>query len=1166
MRTSLVLSIIVLVALLQPSQTVSALPVTCLQELHAPVAIWDFQDSLSSDSSGGMKGEVKGSATSATGPAAPVYPSFSHSNRALSLRAPSWIKLTDDFEDDRFDFTNGDAITLEAWVKPTGGGENMYVIGKGRTAVDGAKSKNQNWALRLRKINGQPCLNFLFHSQGDGDTPGDWHRWTSTTGFSFGPRWHHVAVVYKFGDPKSIVGYIDGKVVKGRWDMGGETTSPPVTDDDDVWIGSAMNGNPGNSLEGLIDEIAVHRRIVSSKEIESRFQWDPPKVKPPTIPPGKVAVQLFGPISGHKVLPKEVEPALLEWEQDQFGFVRIPQKYDSWGVRNDWGQTLLIRAWANIELPAGEYNLLARSRGLARLKIDGKEILKTRVQANRNGAHHVVEPLPKLLVEGMRPHWMNDNEQTGRFESAGGRHTVLFEMIVGAGNCRVEMGEPCVAISQGNSMFHLLSPSTLTPPTPLTDEGWLAFAESQSQSLDQFDRVRRQTANSMKSDYWAKRHQHARSRLISKATHFSIDELIFARINQTNKLNHLENTDGSLRTEYFDQQVRPILQKHCYRCHGEKRKGELSLLSRENLLRGGESGEPGIVPGKPDESRLMEMITAVHDGDRMPPTGEGVGEDETNTIRRWIIEGAVMSAQKRPKIELTQIVDDYTFLRRVFVDTVGVPPTLAETKSFLSDTSSNRREKLIDQLLRDPRWADNWVGYWQDVLAENPNLLKPTLNNTGPFRWWIHEALVDNKPVDRFATELILMLGSKWGGGSAGFAVASQNDVPMAAKAHVIGSAFLGVNMKCARCHDAPYHQWKQSDLFELAAMLDRKTLKLPRSSTVPAAFFEKQQRQPLINATLKPGSELQPSWPLHKIAPEKNVGLMFDTGDTRERLSVRVTGSRRFAEVIANRIWKRLMGSGLVEPVDDWEGNSPSDPVLLATLADHLIRLDYDSKKLMKLILISETYQRTAIDGRTDKERHFGGPHRRRMTAEQIVDSALHVVGQDMVTEPLTMDIEGALAADKFLNFGRPNRSWELTTLANERDRPSLALPRAQAVADVLKAFGWRNSRPEPETTREVTPNLIQPGVLANGTFGNWLTRLSDESDLTVMALQTQTIEQLVDDLFLRLLTRLPTATERALYVKMLTPGFRQRVVPPAEVAPAPLVKRFRYVSWSNH
>ena len=1166
MRTFSAFLSLMLIAVLQHSQIIAVEPAIGQQEHNAPVATWDFQSSLDSDSSGEMKGEVIGSVTIADGPVAPLYPKFSPTNRALSLQAPAWIKLPDNFDDARFDFTNGDAITLEAWVKPTGGGENMYIIGKGRTASGGAKSTNQNWALRLRKINGKPCLNFLFRSQGNDKTPGDWHRWTSTAGFSLGTRWHHVAVVYKFGDPKSILGYIDGQPVQGRWDMGGETTSPPVVDDDDVLIGSAMNGNRGNSFEGQIDEIAIHRRLVPPKELESRFHWNPPEVKPPTIPQGKVLVQLFGSIDSHKVFPDEVEPALLEWEQDQFGFVRIPNKYDAWGVRNDWGQTLLIRAWADIELPAGKYNLIARSRGLSRLKIDGKKILQTKIQANRGGAHHVVDPLPKLPVAGMRPHWMNDNEQVATFQSDGGRHAVLFEMIVGDGNCRVEVGEPCVAISQGSKIFHLLSPNTNSSQTLLTDEGWLTFADSEKRRLDEFDRKRRQTANTLKSNYWSARHQHARAGLISSAKNSTIDELIVTRIKQTNEVNRRKSETATQQTEHYNQHARPILQAHCYRCHGEKQQGELSIFSRENLLAGGESGEPSVVPGKPDDSHLMTMITAGPDGDRMPPKGDGMSEAEIQTIRRWIVDGAAMPTLKQPKIELSEVVDDYTFLRRVFLDTVGVPPTLAEAKAFLSETSPNRREQLIDQLLGDPRWADNWVGYWQDVLAENPNLLKPTLNNTGPFRWWIHEALVDNKPADRFATELILMLGSKWGGGSAGFAVASQNDVPMAAKAHVIGSAFLGVNMKCARCHDAPYHQWMQSDLFEMAAMLDRKTLKLPRSSTVPAAFFENQQRKPLIDASLKPGSQLQPSWPLKKIAPEIPDSLMLNSNDTRERLAVRVTGSRRFAEVIANRIWKRLMGSGLVEPVDDWEGNPPSDPQLLAMLADHLIQHDYDLKKLTRFILVSQTYQRTAIDGLADSGRHFSGPHRRRMTAEQIVDSALHVVGQNMNTEPLTMDIEGALAADKFLNFGRPTRAWELTTLANERDRPSLALPRVQAVADVLKAFGWRNSRPEPATTRETTPNLIQPGVLANGTFGNSLIRLSDESDLTTMALQRQPIEKLVDDLFLRLLTRPPTLTERALHIKMLSPGFQQRMIPEAEIGPAPQVKRFRYVSWSNH
>ncbi|NND96850.1 MAG: DUF1553 domain-containing protein, partial [Pirellulaceae bacterium] len=464
----------------------------------------------------------------------------------------------------------------------------------------------------------------------------------------------------------------------------------------------------------------------------------------------------------------------------------------------------------------------------------------------------------------------------------------------------------------------------------------------------------------------------------------------------------------------------------------------------------------------------------------------------------------------------------------------------------------------------------NWVGYWQDVLAENPNLLKPTLNNTGPFRYWIYEALIDNKPIDRFATELIQMRGSQWYGGAGGFAIASQNDVPMAAKAHVIATAFMGVELKCARCHDAPYHSWRQSDLFELAAMLQRKPIKLPATSTVPAAFFDEQERESLIEVTLQPGATIHGDWPFATFSPQIAQSLLQSPDDSREQLAAQVTASRRFAEVIANRIWKRLMGVGIVEPVDDWQGNQPSDPKLLAALADTLIQADYDLKDLARVIFNSRAYQRNALEiASTDiasNDRYFAGPYRRRMTAEQIVDTALHVVGQSMQTEQLTMDVEGTLPADRFLNFGFPKRSWEFTTLANERDRPSLALPRVQAIADVLKAFGWRNSRPEPKSDREQAPNLIQPGALSNGTFGVWLTRLSNQSEMTELMLADQSVETLVDQLFLRLLTRKPTADEKEQFVTALRPGYEQRINEPSMAQQFQLPKRFRYVSWSNH
>ena len=477
---------------------------------------------------------------------------------------------------------------------------------------------------------------------------------------------------------------------------------------------------------------------------------------------------------------------------------------------------------------------------------------------------------------------------------------------------------------------------------------------------------------------------------------------------------------------------------------------------------------------------------------------------------------------------------------------------------------------MITRLLADDHWADNWVGYWQDVLAENPNLLKPNLNNTGPFRYWILDAIRDNKPLDRFATELISMRGSTWDGGPAGFSVASQNDVPMAAKAHIIGTAFLGIDMKCARCHDAPYHETTQQDLFEMAAMLKRSDIKVPKTSSVPASFFEHVKsggRESLIQVTLDIGSTVKPSWPFKDLVD----GLPDDVAgkDSRDQIAAKVTFSRRFAEVMANRIWKRFMGAGLVEKVDDWEGKEPCNPELLAFLADELIRSGYDLKHLAGLIMNSKLYQREAIDlpdNLVESDRFFEGPYRRRMTAEQVVDNAWHAVGREMDVGLLTMDMEGRLRPGYFMNFGTPKRAWEFTTLANERDRPSLAMPRIQAVVDVLLAFGWRNSRQEPTSHRIEEPNPIQPGVLANGVMGGWLTRLADDSEMTRVFLEADSVQKLTEDLFLRFLTRMPTEDEKARFAAILGDGFNYRVVPETEWGPVPKKKIFPHVSWSNH
>jgi hypothetical protein len=213
------------------------------------------------------------------GPRRPDYPRFEQKNEAVTFDGKgAHLEIKDTGSNSLFDFKNGDAITLEAWVKPDGlrKGENAYIIGKGRTDPKSANPSNQNWALRLRVLYDSACLNFLFASQSG--TGIKWHRWTTPTGFTNDRRWHHVAVRYEFGKPESIRGWIDGKEIKGSWDMDGETTDAPVVDDAPVWIGSSMGGLANSSFRGAIDDIRLHRTLVPAAEIAAHFATTLPPV------------------------------------------------------------------------------------------------------------------------------------------------------------------------------------------------------------------------------------------------------------------------------------------------------------------------------------------------------------------------------------------------------------------------------------------------------------------------------------------------------------------------------------------------------------------------------------------------------------------------------------------------------------------------------------------------------------------------------------------------------------------------------------------------------------------------------------------------------------------------------------------------------------------------
>ncbi|MEN9575400.1 MAG: hypothetical protein RL514_3255 [Verrucomicrobiota bacterium] len=1030
-----------------------------------------------------------------------LFPEFEPDSAAAGFSGKGeFIRVKDPGANSPLDFAKGDSLTLEAWVNANAlkDGQQVYIVGKGRTGNKGFEAHNQNYALRLRGDGGAACVSFLFRdaekvagakAATKEDADKNWHRWTGNDGFLPGSGWHHVAVTYTFGKGDSVRGYLDGVEVKGKWDMGGKSDAAPVVDDDELWIGSSMGAQANSSFNGLINEVAIHRRALAAKDMTTRFNFVPPVVKLDLskLPKDAVQVELFEGIGTTANWNFTAGAPVETYTEPAFGFVGVPQKYNERGVRADRSNPFLLRASALVKLPAGEHRVLLRSLQGAKLHVDGKLAAQTKFISPGGGGHSKVAEPPAADYPGsLRFPLMGHQESWAAVKSTGAEQLFVLEGIVGGKGLRPEVGELTVSIGtrtpsstvaaptkqpaadvgvRAPENFFLLAPAARIPHN---DVAWENFSAQQITRLATADAQRRRDANSAENQYWAQRHEAVRKLLAAKPAPA------------------MSHTVGA-------------------------------------------SGQPLNI-----DSFLAARLAAA-------------------------------------KVSPAPLVDDATFLRRLALDTVGVPPTPEQLRAFLADSTPTKRAAAIDRFLAVPGWADNWVGYWQDVLAENPGILKPTLNNTGPFRWWIHESFADNKPMDRFATELVAMEGSVYHGGPAGFGLATQNDVPMADRAQIVSSAFLAMNLACARCHDAPYHDFKQKDLFSLAAMLKRDPQEVPKSSSIPAnANIVVGKR---IQVTLHPGDKVTPAWTFASYGGAASAEFVRKADDSREQLAAFITSpsNDRFAQVLVNRVWKRYLGLGFIEPVDDWENKTASHPELLAWLAREFMANGYDLKHLARLVFNSQAYQRVAglHTPKTDEpaDRLFASPARRRLVAEQLVDSLFAVTGKPMDSELLTLDNDAKSAAKDFLNLGYAHRAWQFTGLSNDRDRPALSMPKTQAILDVLQMFGWRETRQGPLSTRNDSPNVLQPAVLANGDMGNGrIARLTDDCVVTDLCIADQPLPALVDSLFTRVLSRPPTPAERAKFVGYLEAGYQARVV---DCGPRQSRKAFdpaQLLSWTNH
>jgi len=475
----------------------------------------------------------------------------------------------------------------------------------------------------------------------------------------------------------------------------------------------------------------------------------------------------------------------------------------------------------------------------------------------------------------------------------------------------------------------------------------------------------------------------------------------------------------------FSHQIVPILREHCAECHaGDKKKGGFSFNDRESLLEGGEDGAV-VAIGKSAESVMLKAILSADPDDQMPPKGKRVPADQIALLKQWVDEGLAWEegfAFKKPAYEpplkprmpvlpatvegrsnpidrildqyldqkkLTRpaAIDDATFVRRAYLDLIGLLPSPKDLETFTKDTSADKRARLIESLLkRDMDYTEHWLTFWNDLLRNDYGGTGFVTGGRKQISNWLYHALITNMPFDQFVSELIappndesrgFIDGIKWRGDvSAGQTVEIQF-------AQSVSQSFLGINMKCASCHDSFIDRWKLSEAYGLAAIYSSRPLE--------------------INRCDKPiGQQAVASW----LFPE--IGQIDPKAAQPERLKQLAAlmthpQNGRTTRTIVNRLWQRLMGRGIVHPADAMQ-TEPWSTDLLDYLATHLAEHEYDLKQTLALIATSQAYQshsQVVTKGIDDHGYVYAGPRAKRLTAEQFVDAIWQITG----ASPTKMD-----------------------------------------------------------------------------------------------------------------------------------------------------------------
>ncbi len=454
------------------------------------------------------------------------------------------------------------------------------------------------------------------------------------------------------------------------------------------------------------------------------------------------------------------------------------------------------------------------------------------------------------------------------------------------------------------------------------------------------------------------------------------------------------------------------------------------------------------------------------------------------------IDRFVHAKLDRLHIAPSEVCSDETFLRRAYLDLIGLLPSPAERERFLADPNPDKRAALVDRLMTRDEFLDVWVMKWAELFQiRTANGLSP--KGLQRYDAWLRGLVRQGKTIDRIARELMPATGGSFENPAVSY---FQTETTPQQIAENVAQVFLGTRIQCAQCHNHPFDRWTMDDYYGFASFFSQigyKQARDPRELVVFNAGAG-EVKHPLAGRTVRPTF-------LGGVAPEVRPGE-----DCRKVVAGWLASPENptFARNLANIVWAQFFGHGIVEPVDDSRVSNPSsNPELLEALARRLVTSGYDIKPLIREIVASRTYQlstRRNDDNRWD-ERNFSHQKIRRLRAEILLDCLSHV------TE----------TTDRFPGLPRGGRAVQV--------------PDGRVPNYFLATFGRSTREKVCSCEVRTTPTLSQALHLING------------ETTTGKIVEGKLVEKLLAE------TGRPGAVAEALYVRCLsrapTPGEAERI-----------------------